>query len=61
MVTDVMWVIETYSGEAYIGQVEFDRGHVIIHNGFVGRPPSIPQAEIEFMTQASEHPDVEEA
>lgn len=58
MPTDSMWVVETYSGEAYIGQVDFDRQHVVVHNGFVGRPPTIPQAEIESMTRVEEHPEV---
>lgn len=60
MATDTMWVVETYSGEVYLGRLEFDRGHVIVHNGFVGRPPTIPQAEVESMTQADEHPEVVE-
>lgn len=58
MATDAMWVVETYSGEAYIGRLDFDRGQVIVHNGFVGRPPTIPQAEIESMVRAEDHPSV---
>lgn len=59
--TDSMWVVETYSGEAFLGRLEFDRGQVIVYDGFVGRPPTIPQSEIESMVRADEHPEVVEA
>jgi hypothetical protein len=55
---DGLFVIETADGDAFIGHLEFDRHAVSVHNGFVGRPPVVPQDDVLSITPAAEHPDV---
>ena len=55
---DGLFVIETADGDAFIGQLDFDKQAVAIHSGFVGRPPVVPQSEVVSITPAAEHPDV---
>jgi hypothetical protein len=55
---DGLFVLETTDGEAWLGQLSCIDGAVIVHSGFVGRPPQIPVAEVLAVTPAAEHPDV---
>lgn len=55
---DGLFVIETSDGDAFIGQFEFENQSVVIHSGFVGRPPVVPQDEVLSIRPAAEHPDV---
>jgi len=55
---DGLFVIETADGDAFIGHLEFDKHSVAVHNGFVGRPPVVPQSDVLSITPAAEHPDV---
>lgn len=53
-----LFVVETYDGDAFLGELAFDSDVVAVHNGFVGRPPKILRAEIRSIVPAADHPDV---
>lgn len=55
---DGLFVLETTEGDAFIGHLEFTDRTVVIHNGFVGRPPVVPQDQVLSVIPATEHPDV---
>ena len=55
---DGLFVIETADGDAFIGQLDFDKQAVSVHSGFVGRPPVVAQEDVVSITPAAEHPDV---
>jgi hypothetical protein len=55
---DGLFVVETSDGEAWLGELEFQEGGVVVHSGYVGRPPVIAQEDVLAITPASEHPDV---
>ena len=51
-------VVET-ADTAYLGTLRLlDDAHVVVHTGFVGRPPILAFDEIEKITLATEHEDV---
>jgi hypothetical protein len=35
---DGIVVLETWTGDAYLGQLSFWRDHVVVNNGYRGRP-----------------------
>lgn len=48
-------VVET-EDNAYIGTLDaIDDEHVVVHTGFVGRPPVLAISDIELITLADEH------
>jgi hypothetical protein len=55
---DGLFVLETRDGDAFLGQLIFAEGEVVIHNGFVGRPHVIPQEDVVSIQPAAHHPDV---
>jgi len=55
---DGLFVLETSDGDAFLGQLVFADGEVVIHNGFVGRPHVVSQDDILSIQPAAEHPDV---
>ena len=55
---DGLFVVETSDGDAFLGELAFEQDAVVIHNGFVGRPPVVPQQDVRSITPAAEHPDV---
>ena len=55
---DGLFVVETADGDAFVGELAFERDAVVIHNGFVGRPPVVPRQDVRSITPAAEHPDV---
>lgn len=56
--TDGMFVLETTEGDAFLGQLVFSDGGVVVHNGFVGRPHVIAQEDVASIQPAAQHPDV---
>lgn len=56
---EMLDVIETYDGRAYIGQAEIVGGFVIVRTGLPGRPAVIDLLEVADFFVADEHPDVE--
>lgn len=55
-----IFVVET-SDDTFIGTVEFVRGGLVIHSGFVGRPKFIEGSDLVRIVPAEEHPLVEVA
>jgi hypothetical protein len=55
---DGLFVVETWDGDAYLGEIAFETGFVVVHSGFRGRPPVLPRNEVAAVTPAAEHPDV---
>lgn len=53
-----IFVVET-SDDSFIGTVEFVRGGLFIHNGFVGRPKFVETSDLVRIVPAEEHPEVE--
>jgi hypothetical protein len=55
---DGLFVVETWDGEAFLGEIAFESGYVVIHSGLRGRPAVIPRNDVATVTHAAEHPDV---
>jgi hypothetical protein len=55
---DGLHVLETTDGDAWLGQLGFRDGAVVVHSGFVGRPRVVPAHEVLAITPAEDHPDV---
>lgn len=55
----IIFVVETNDGQAYIGRIQAEHGMVTVYTGYQGRPPVIPIEEVDSMTPAVRHPDVE--
>jgi hypothetical protein len=55
---DGLFVVETYDGAAYLGELEFHRDEVVVYTGYVGRPPVIRRDDIAAIIPAQQHPDV---
>lgn len=53
-----LFVLETSDCDAFLGQLVFASGGVVIHNGFVGRPHVIAQEDVVSIQPAAQHPDV---
>jgi hypothetical protein len=56
--TDGLFVVETWEGEAYLGEIAFQTGFVVIFTGFRGRPAVLARNDVAAVTHAAEHPDV---
>jgi hypothetical protein len=54
-----LFVVETYDGRAFIGELEHNAGTVTVYSGLAGRPPVLDDDEVAVITPASEHPDVD--
>lgn len=54
---DTFYVVET-DDDIYLGMVEFDKGRIIIRNGFVGRPIEVLSEDLVQMYPAEMHPAV---
>ena len=54
-----MFVVETYDGRAFLGEVERHGGTVTVYSGLAGRPPVLDEDDVALITAAAEHPDVE--
>lgn len=51
-------VVET-TDAAYLGTLRvLDAEHVVVHTGFVGRPPILAVGDIDRITLAADHEDV---
>lgn len=55
---DGLFVVETWDGDAFLGEIAFQTGYVVIHTGFRGRPAILPRNDVSSVTNAAEHPDV---
>lgn len=55
---DGLFVLETYDGDAYLGELLFDSDFVTVRTGYVGRPPVIAVDDVAEIVPAAEHPDV---
>lgn len=53
-----LMVVETDT-TAYLGTIEWHDRHIIIRNGIAGRPPLIELGDIDMITPAAQHPDVQ--
>jgi hypothetical protein len=53
-----LFVVETYDGPAYLGELEYLDDQVVVYTGYVGRPPVISRDEISAIVPAQLHPDV---
>lgn len=53
-----LFVVETYDGPAYLGEVEHRDDEVVVYTGYVGRPPVIHRSDISAIVPAQYHPDV---
>jgi hypothetical protein len=51
-------VIET-DEDLFLGTCEIADGNAIVRSGYVGRPVLIPIEDIESITPATDHPDVQ--
>ena len=56
-----IFVVETYDGRAFLGEVERRGGTVTVYSGLAGRPPVLDEDDVALITGAAEHPDVEVA
>lgn len=57
--TPGFFVVGTYDGRAFLGEVERQGGSVTVYSGFAGRPPVLDADEVAAITAAADHPDVE--
>ena len=55
---DGLFVVETWDGEVFLGEIAFQTGYVVIYTGFRGRPAVIPRNDVAAVTPAADHPDV---
>ena len=55
---DGLFVVETWDGDAFLGEIAFQTGYVVIHTGFRGRPVILPRNDVAAVIHAAEHPDV---
>ncbi len=53
-----LFVVETYDGRAYLGELERAGDTIAVYSGLQGRPPVLFDDEIASITPASEHPDI---
>ena len=53
-----LFVVETYDGRAFIGELEHNAGTVTVYSGLAGRPPVLDDDEVAVITPASDHPDI---
>ena len=49
-----LFVVETSDGDAFLGELSFEDDTVVIHNGFVGRPPVVPRQDVRSIIPAEE-------
>lgn len=56
--SDGLFVVETWDGDAFLGEIAFLTGYVVIYTGFRGRPAILARGEVASVTHAAEHPDV---
>jgi hypothetical protein len=54
-----VFVVETYDGRAFLGEVERQDGTVTVYTGLAGRPPVLDEDEVAMITAAADHPDVQ--
>ena len=54
-----LFVVETYDGRAFIGELERDAGTITVYSGLAGRPPVLDDDDVAVITPASEHPDID--
>ena len=55
---DGLFVVETWDGDAFVGEISFQTGYVVIHTGFRGRPAVLARDDVAAVTAAADHPDV---
>lgn len=55
---DGLFVVETWDADAFLGEIAFQTGYVVIHTGFRGRPAILARNDVATVTHAAEHPDV---
>jgi hypothetical protein len=53
-----LFVVETFDGAAYLGELEYHDDEVVVYTGYVGRPPVIHRSDIAAIVPAQSHPDV---
>jgi hypothetical protein len=53
-------IVET-SDDRYLGTAEVVGGNLVIRSGYVGRPTLLEVTDVETVTVASDHPDLEDA
>lgn len=53
-----LFVLETYDGHAYLGELAFETGYVTVRTGYVGRPPVIAMDDVAEIVPAALHADV---
>ena len=58
IVGEELYVLETYDGDAYLGELLFSADFVTVRTGFVGRPPVIAAGDEAEIVPALQHPDV---
>jgi hypothetical protein len=55
---DGLFVVETWDGDAFLGEIAFQTGYVVIYTGFRGRPAIVPRDGVAAVIHAADHPDV---
>lgn len=56
---DGLFVVESWDGDAFLGEISFQTGYVVIYTGFRGRPAILLRDDVATVTAAADHPDVE--
>ena len=56
---DGLFVVESWDGDAFLGEISFQTGYVVIYTGFRGRPAVLIRDDVATITAAADHPDVE--
>lgn len=54
-----LFVVETYDGRAFLGELARRGGTLTVYSGLAGRPPVLDEDEVALITAAAQHPDVE--
>ena len=60
MATSEIFVVETTDGEVLLGHLVYGDDTVSVLTGFAGRPTVLAADEVESITPAALHPDVED-
>jgi hypothetical protein len=59
LATEGLWVVETRDGDAHLGVLRRTPGRIEVRSGLPGRPAVLLSGEVERVTRAGDHPDIE--
>jgi hypothetical protein len=59
--TRQLFVVETYDGKAFLGQIRRGGTFIKVYSGFRGQPPTVQMENVSRIVKVEHHPDVRRA